>query len=349
MSKRAIFDRNNVLVVGGAGFIGSNLCAELVKTNKVICIDNFITGRVENIDRLLSNPYFKFLRHDLSQPIDLARFPDLEPFQVAFQGIQEIYTCASPVSEQHFDKFLPEILFANSFVVKNALDLAVQNKAKFLHVSSCDIYGDPLPDRKVFSESYWGFVNPVGVRTSFIEGKRFAEALVVTYSRRYGIEAKIARVFHPYGPGMSFDSGRLIPDMIRSAYNNEDVVIYGDGSEERNYCYITDVVDGFLKMMRSSEVGPVNVGNPEAISLRAIAEIIISVLQSTSKIITTDPLPGIPSQHAFPDIALARDRLSWFPVVRMEEGLQRTVKEMVANNVLQYNDFTKTQSGGIGR
>lgn len=339
MVKRAIFERKNVLVVGGAGFIGSHLCTELVRQSKVICVDNFTTGSEENIDHLLNNPYFRFIRHDMSAPLDFTKFSELESFQIEFQGIQEIYNCACPTSSKHFEKFYLETLLANSYVVKNALDIAVMHQAKFLHLSTSAVYGDPLDFQTSFSESYWGFVNPVGLRSCYNEGKRFAETFVSTYRRRYNVDAKIARLFNVYGPNMRSDSGRMIPDMIKQASENNDVVIYGDGTEQKSYCYVSDIVDGLLKFMQSQEMGPMNFGSTELFSIRFIAERIIQVLGSPSKFLYEPPLPAI-TRQVVPDISLAKNRLGWYPIVRLADGLSRTIQEMAAKKVLRFTDFT---------
>lgn len=342
--KKVIFDTKNVLVIGGAGFIGSNLCTELVKTCKVICVDNFSTGREENIDHLLYKPHFKFVKHDMSQPIDFSKLPGLESFEVAFQGIQEIYDAACPTSSKHFEDFFIDTLLANSYVVKNALDLAVKYKSHFMYLSTSSIYGNPLEHQTEFNEKYWGFVDPVGLRSCYNEGKRFAETMVSTYRRKYNLDAKIARIFNCYGPKMGFDSGRMIPDMIFSAHSNEDLLIHGDGTETKSYCYVDDIIDGLLKFMKSGELGPMNFGTTEKYSILAIAQKIITLANSKSKINYDAPLPGILKQ-ALPDATLAKTRLGWFPVVRLDEGLQRTLKEMIASKVLRYSDFTKNPSG----
>src|SRR3990167_767157 len=339
MAKKAIFERKNVLVIGGAGFIGSHLCTELVRQSKVICVDNFSTGSEENIDNLLNNPSFSFVRHDMSAPLDFRKFSELASFQIEFQGIQEVYNCACPTSSKHFEKFYLETLLANSYVVKNALDIAVAHQAKFLHLSTSAIYRDHLEHQTSFHEQYWGFVNPVGLRSCYNEGKRFAETLVSTYRRKYPIDAKIARLFNVYGPNMSPDSGRMIPDMIRQASENNDVIIYGDGTEQKSYCYISDIIDGLLKCIQSQEVGPINMGSTELYSIRFIAERIIQVLSSQSKIMHQPALPAI-TRQVVPDITLAKNRLGWYPVVRLEDGLSRTIKEMAARKVLRFTDFT---------
>lgn len=340
MAKRAIFDKKNVLVVGGAGFIGSHVCTELVKTSKVICVDNFSTGQEANIDALLANPNFRFIRHDMAQPLDLLQQTALDPFRVQFQGIQEIYNFACPTSEKDPEKFALQTLLANSYVVKNVLDIAVTSGAKLVHISTSAVYGDPLENQKVFPENYWGFVNPIGLRAPYSEGKRFAETMVAAYRKKYSLDFKIARLFHVYGPRMSFLSGFTIPDMVKAAADGVDVTIHGTGNEQRYYCYVSDAVDAILKLMQSNISGPVNIGNTEATTTRAIADLIIHTLNSSSKVLFADPLPDY-TEHAIPDITVARERLSWFPVVRLPQGIQRTVKEMVASQVLRYTDFTQ--------
>ncbi len=236
MAKQAIFDKKNVLVVGGAGFIGSYLCDELIKFDKVICLDNFISGRVQNIEHLLGNPNFIFINFDASQPLALAQFPELEKFQIQFQGVQEIYNLATPTNKHNFEQNVYATLLANSQVVRNTLELARQYHAKYLLASSSSVYGAPLAGQEVFAEDYWGYVDPIGPRSCYNEGKRFAESFVFSFAKQFGVDVRVARLFNTYGPRMAINSGRMIPDFVLAAAEGKEVLIYGDGSETNTYC-----------------------------------------------------------------------------------------------------------------
>ena len=338
MTTKAIFDRNNIIITGGAGFIGSYLCDELIKKNKVICIDNFISGREENIDHLLRNPYFEFIRHDISEPIDLEKLPELKVFKVEFQGIQEVYNLACPTSPKEYNKFPIETLVTNSHGTKNALEFAVKYEAKFLHLSTAAIYGEPTTKDKIFPEDYWGFVDPVGPRSCYNEGKRFAESMVFNYQQKYNLDAKIARVFNTFGPRMKLTDGRMIPDFIKAAINNEDIEIYGKGEETSTYLYITDVIEAIEKIMGSAETGPVNIGNPKEYKIIDIAKTIIQLTDSKSEIVFRDPIPYLAKQ-GIPDISTMKEKVGWFPVVELEEGLRKTIAYMRGSKVLSYRDI----------
>lgn len=326
MKTKPIFERKNVLVTGGAGFIGSHLCDELIKTAKVICIDNFLTGSEENINHLLKHPDFEFIQHDLSKPIDLERLPELKPFQIAFQGIQEIYHCACPTSPKDYNRFPIETLLANADATRLALELAVKYEAKLVHASSSSIYGEPL-QRSSYPESYWGFVDPVGPRSCYNEGKRFAESLAVNFRTKFSIDAKIARIFNTYGPRMKLTDGRMIPDFVNNAMQGKDVVVYGDANDTSTYCYISDMVEGLIRLMKSSTAGPINLGNPEVYRIEDVARKVIELVGSSSKVVFEKPLPYT-ARQGVPDIALAKEKLGWFPVVPLEEGLKRTIDFM---------------------
>lgn len=326
MVKQAIFEKKNALIIGGAGFIGSHLADELVKTKKVICIDNFSTGSEENIDHFLPNPDFEFIKHDMAKPIELEEKKEIEKFKVQFQGVQEIYNLACPTSPKEYNKVPIETLLANSLAVKNALDLAIKYKAKFLHVSSSAVYGEPLKDTP-FQESYWGFIDPVGPRSCYNEGKRFAESMVYHYGRKYKLDAKILRVFNTFGPRMRLGDGRMMPEFVMSAIKDKDIVIYGKGSPQSTFLYVSDLIEAIVRMMHSKERGPMNAGNPKSNLIKDIAEIIIKISKSKSKIVFADPLPYVAKQ-GLPDISLAQSKLGWFPVVPLEEGLEKTVEDM---------------------
>lgn len=335
MARKVIFDKKNVLVVGGAGFIGSHLCDELVKNSKVICIDDYSSGSVNNISHLLQHPNFVFLRHDITQPIDLESFPELELFQVKFQGIQELYYLAVPTFEIQFEKHMVATARANSVGVLNALEIAKKYSAKFLLGSTRSVYGDPLEEQHSFSEEYWGFVNPLDERACYNEGKRFAEALTMTYHFQEKLDTKIARIFNTYGPRMLLNSGRMIPDFVTQANQRQDVIIFGDGSTKDSYCYVDDMIQGLMALMQSPVNGAVNLGNPEEFQIIDIARKIIELVGSQSNIVFADEIAGL-VRYASPDISRAKRYLGWFPVTEIDAGLQATVADMLGSQTLSY-------------
>lgn len=335
MAQRAIFDKKNILVIGGAGFIGSHLCDELVKQSKVICIDNFVSSQVRNIEHLLGNPNFIFVNHDASVPFDLNQFPELEKFQIQFQGVQEVYNLAAPTAVSEFEQNVYNTLLANSACVRNSLDVARQYQSKYLFASSSAVYGDPLKGQELFAEEYWGFVDPVGPRSCYNEGKRFAESFVLSYAKQFNLEAKVARIFNTYGPRMAVNNGRMIPDFVVAAAEGRELVIYGDGSETNTYCYVTDVVDGILRSMNYGIQGPINLGSPERFKIITIAEKIIEFTESKSQIKFEQLLPFV-TKPGVADIRKAKQHLGWFPVVGLDEGLRKTVADMLGSRVLTY-------------
>jgi len=336
-TKKPIFEKKNVLITGGAGFIGSHLCDRLVKEDKVICIDNFITGNIDNINHLLQYPNFRFIKQDITEQFDLEQFEELRPFKVAFQGIQEIYNLACPTSPKDYNMYPIETLLANSLGTKNILDLAVKYEAKFIHLSTSAIYGEPLED-KPFPEDYWGFIDPIGPRSCYNEGKRFAESLIVGYRNVHNLEAKIARVFNTYGPRMKLTDGRMIPDFINQALKNEKIIIYGEKEGKATFCYISDIVDGVIKMMSSKELGPINLGSDREYKFFDIASKIKEITESSSNIVFEKPFPYLAKQGV-PDIRLAKERLGWFPVVPHEDGLQRTIEYMKGSKAMGIKDI----------
>jgi nucleoside-diphosphate-sugar epimerase len=321
---RPIFDRKNILITGGAGFIGSHLCDELVKEHKVICLDNFSTGQEDNINHLLRNPNFEFVKHDFSEPIDLEHEPGLKPFQVEFQGIQEIYHLASPASPKDYLKMPIETLMSNARATLHSLELAKKYQAHLVFTSSATIYGSPL-EQTPYPENYWGYVDPIGPHSALSEGKRFAESLVFHYRRINNIDAKIARLFKVYGTRMRIDDGRMIPEMIVSALNNQPIIVYGDQNETIAACYVSDIIEGLIRLMKSKELGPINLGTTEEHKLTDLAEIVKKVTESTSGIKFLPHDQGDFINHGTPNIRLAKEHLGWFPVVSLEEGLSRTV------------------------
>jgi len=331
---KVIFDKKNVLVTGGAGFIGSHLCDELLREAKVICVDNFSSGSETNIDHLLSNPNFIFINHDLSYPLDLEAIPEIKKFKVAFQGIQEVYHLACPMSTKHFVDNRLATLLANSYATKNALDIAVKYGAKFLHFSSSVVYGPRLEGNEKIKETYIGAVDPLSDRSSYDEGKRFSESLVANYRQIYNIDAKIIRVFRTYGPRMPLNDEQMIPDFIANALDGKDLVIFGNEDFSSSFCYVEDVIDGALKMMSSSLTGPVNIGSDEDVRISEIAKIIIEETAASSKI-TYGEQKIFMSELPLPDIFVAKNELAWMPVVTLKNGLKKTIFDLQAKRQMK--------------
>ncbi len=322
-------DRKNILITGGGGFIGSHLAESLVEDNNVIAVDNFITSQIENIQFLLEHPNFEFIKHDIINPIDLNKFPELKQFKVKALGVQEIYHLACPTSPKHFNKYPVETILANSYGTKNVLDLARGYGAKMLFTSTAAVYGYYRENAPI-REDYWGEVNPVGPRSSYDEGKRFSESLVMNYRHVYNIDAKIARVFKTYGPRMRLDDGRLIPDFIDSALNGRPLHIYGDEYLTATFCYVSDLVEGLIRLMHSDEPGPVNFGSDHAYRVADVARRITDLTQSKSEILFNEPLP-YPSEHGVPNINRAKEILGWFPLISLDDGIRKTVEFMKAH------------------
>lgn len=321
-----VFEKKNIVVTGGAGFLGSHLCDLLVLKHKVICIDDFSTGREENIHHLLSNPNFEFVRHDISEPLELETLRELRAFQVPFQGVQEIYHLASPASPKDYTRLSVETLAANALGTKHVLDMAKKFGAKILLMSSGAIYGQPRGDAP-FPETDWGYVDPIGVRSPYEEGKRYAEALTMAYHRRFQLETKIIRLFNTYGPRMRLNDGRLIPDLVQAALKNMPLTIHGGRKDTTSFLFITDALEGIVRMMQSHETGPMNLGNPELHTVTEVAEQIASISGARAEIRFETPFE-YGSQQAIPAVRQAREMLGWFPVVPLKEGLQRTVEYM---------------------
>jgi UDP-glucuronate decarboxylase len=334
MSKRAIFEKKNVLVVGGAGFIGSHLCDELIKTCKVICLDNFSTGNERNIDHLFAEPDFAFLRHDLSAPIDLENEQSLQKFKIQFQGIQEIYNLACPNSPKNFERNREATLLANSYVVKNCLELAKKYEAKLMHFSSSVVYGPRREDNPKIKEEDIGAVDFLSERACYDEGKRFAETFIHTYREIYGIDAKIVRTFRVYGPRMTLNDNQMIPDFIRDAIDNKNLVIYGDEDFTSSFCYVSDVIDAVLKMMETDYVGPINIGSDVDIKITALAQKIIKAVGSESKIVF-ERAHFFMTELCLPDITRASNEFGWLPVVTLDKGLEKTIDDLRASKGLK--------------
>ncbi len=334
MSRQIIFDKKNILVIGGAGFIGSHLCDELVKKHKVICVDNFSSGNEKNIDHLLADVNFRFIRHDISQPLDLEKFSELDDYKIKFQGIQEIYYLACPMSPKHFLDNRQGIILANSYGVINSLELVKKYQAKFLHFSSSVVYGPRRADNQKIKENDLGQVDILSDRSAYDEGMRFAETIVNNYAKIFKLEVKILRLFRIYGPRMKMDDGNLIPDMIASALDNEDLLIHGDSGFTSSLCYVSDCIDAAVKAMESNIDGPINIGSDVDTNLTDLAKKIIAITKSKSKIKYTDSILFLTSL-CLPDITKARNELGWMPIVPLDKGLDRTIYELRADKGLK--------------
>ncbi len=304
------------IVTGGAGFIGSHLCERLLGSgHEVICIDSFITGDRSNIEPFLDNEKFRLIEHDITQPLVSE---DLD-----FKGVKEIFNLACPASPIDYQKIPLETLWVSAAGTKNMLDLAVEIEARFLHTSTSEVYGDPLEHPQ--KESYWGNVNCLGPRSCYDEGKRFSESLVTNYEHEFGLSTKIVRIFNTYGPRMRAHDGRVIPNFITQALSGDSITVYGDGYQTRSFCYVDDMVDGIVAMMKKRDfAGPVNLGNPEEYSIKSLAEKIVELTGSKSKIEYKD-LPQDDPKVRRPDITLAREKLSFEPKVGFEGGLKKTI------------------------
>lgn len=336
MSKQVIFEKKNVLVAGGAGFIGSHLCDELLKDSKVICIDNFLTSNEGNIDHLLSNPDFVFINHDLSQPLELLALPDLKKFKLEFQGLQEIYNLACPMSPKDFIDNRLETIKANSILVSNLLEMALAFKAKFLHFSSSVVYG-PRSQANYYqkmTESDLGLFDHLSTRGSYDEGKRFAETIVVNYREVHQLDAKILRSFRIYGPRMELNDDQMIPDFINDALDGRDLRIFGDENFASSFCYIDDLIDGALKLMASDHQGPVNIGSDVDVNFTDLAMMVIKMTDSSASIKYEDSRLFM-KELALPDIQLAKEVLGWMPIVTLENGLKKTIFALKAQKRLR--------------
>ncbi len=326
-----IFEKKNVLVTGGAGFLGSQLCERLLREAKVICMDDLSNSSIQNIDHLLQYPDFEFIKYDINKSIDLDDFDELDKFKVKFQGIQEIYHLACPTSPKNFEELKLQSLWANSSAMISTLDLAVKHKAKYVFRSSSVVYGPAREEHKVFKESDEGVVDHLSPRGCYDEGKRFAETCVETYRQVYGLDLKIARLFPTYGPRMNLREGWLIPDFIIDALEGRDLVIYGDGDLEQTMCYVNDIVDGMIRLMSSDpDVRLVNFGHDQVFKINEIAQKVIQMTESSSGIVFDDPLVFF-NPSSVPDLTRAKEELGWIPLVRLEDGLQKTIDYTIAN------------------
>lgn len=301
-----------ILITGGAGFLGSHLCERLLQEgNDIICLDNFFTGDKNNIRHLLGAPNFELIRHDITNPI--------------YIEVDQIYNLACPASPVHYQYNPIKTIKTNVMGVINVLGIAKRTKAKILQASTSEIYGDPEVHPQ--NESYWGKVNPIGIRSCYDEGKRAAECLMMDYRRQNNVRTKIVRIFNTYGPRMAVNDGRVVSNFIIQALQNRNITVYGDGSHTRSFCYVDDMIDGFIKMMNSPDefYGPVNIGNPGEFTVLELAEKVIGLTKSSSKIEFL-PLPNDDPAQRRPDITLAREKLGWNPTINLEKGLIKTIE-----------------------
>lgn len=306
-----IHTRKRILITGGAGFIGSHLCKKLLENeHDILCVDNFYTGTKDNIIDLLDNPHFELVRHDVTFPY--------------YVEVDEIYNLACPASPIHYQLDPVQTTKTSVHGAINMLGLAKRVKAKIFQASTSEVYGDPQVHPQ--TEDYWGHVNPVGLRSCYDEGKRCAETLFFDYWRQHNLRIKVARIFNTYGPNMHPNDGRVVSNFIVQALNNEPITIYGDGSQSRSFCYVDDMVDVFIRLMDSPDdvTGPVNVGNPNEFTIKELAEKVIELTGSKSKL-TLKPLPSDDPIQRQPDISVAKEKLSWQPKTQLEEGLKKTI------------------------
>jgi UDP-glucuronate decarboxylase len=304
--------RNRVLVTGGAGFLGSHLCERLLsRGDEVICVDNYFTGARDNILHLLSNPHFEVIRHDICFPLYLE--------------VDEIFNLACPASPIHYQFDPVQTVKTSVHGAINVLGLAKRVKAKIFQASTSEVYGDPSVHPQ--PEEYWGNVNPIGPRACYDEGKRCAETLFFDYHRQYGVNIRVVRIFNTYGPRMNPQDGRVVSNFIVQALQDKPITIYGDGSQTRSFCYVDDLIEGFLKLMDApdSVTGPVNIGNPGEFTIRQLAEIVIEMTGSRSEIVQM-PLPQDDPLQRRPDITKARELLDWQPTIPLRQGLERTIE-----------------------
>lgn len=303
--------RKKILVTGGAGFLGSHLCERLLdEGNEVVCLDNYFTGQKQNVVHLLNNPYFELIRHDVIMPF--------------YIEVDEIYNLACPASPIHYQYNPIKTVKTSVMGAINMLGLAKRIRAKVLQASTSEVYGDPEVHPQV--ENYWGHVNPIGLRSCYDEGKRVAETLFVNYHLQNNVRIKIIRIFNTYGPRMHPNDGRVVSNFIMQALRGEDITIYGDGSQTRSFCYVDDLIDGMIRMMNTPDefTGPVNIGNPDEFTILQLAEAVIRLTGSTSKIVYQPLPPDDPTQRQ-PNISVAKKELGWQPAIKLEEGLTKTI------------------------
>lgn len=302
--------RYRILVTGGAGFLGSHLCERLVKEgHDVICLDNYFTGSKKNIEHLMDFRNFELMRHDITFPV--------------FLEIDQIYNLACPASPIHYQYNAVKTIKTSVMGAINVLGLAKRVKARVLQASTSEVYGDPTVHPQV--ESYWGNVNPIGLRSCYDEGKRVAETLFFDYHRMNNVDIRVMRIFNTYGPRMNPNDGRVVSNFIVQALNDKDITIYGDGNQTRSFCYVDDLIEGMVRFMNCNDfLGPVNIGNPSEFTIRELAEKIIRLTGSKAQIIKCQ-LPSDDPRQRQPDISLAREKLGWQPAIPLDEGLEKTI------------------------
>ena len=302
---------NRILITGGAGFLGSHLCDRLIKDgHDVLCVDNFFTGSKQNIAHLIGNPSFELMRHDVSYPLSVE--------------VDQIFNLACPASPIHYQLDPVQTTKTSVIGAINMLGLALRLKARVFQASTSEVYGDP--EQHPQQESYWGRVNPIGPRSCYDEGKRCAETLFFDYFRQHNLDIKVVRIFNTYGPRMHPNDGRVVSNFIVQALKSQDITMYGDGSQTRSFCYVDDLIEGFVRMMATEKgvTGPINLGNPGEFTMLELAEKVIQLTNSKSKLVFM-PLPTDDPKQRQPDITLAKENLGWKPKVNLEDGLKETI------------------------
>ena len=304
-------DRKRVLVTGGAGFLGSHLCDRLIaQGHDVLCVDNFFTGNKRNVEHLLKHPRFELMRHDVTFPL--------------YVEVDEIYNLACPASPVHYQHDPVQTTKTSVHGAINLLGLAKRTRAKIFQASTSEVYGDPKIHPQ--PESYWGHVNPIGIRSCYDEGKRCAETLFFDYHRQHKLKIKVVRIFNTYGPRMHPNDGRVVSNFIVQALKGEPITIYGEGQQTRSFCYVDDLVEGFLRLMATADhiTGPMNLGNPGEFTIRQLAELVIELTDAKSTLVHLPLPPDDPTQRR-PDITMAQRELGWAPTVQLQEGLLKTI------------------------
>ncbi len=303
--------RLRILVTGGAGFIGSHLCERLLREgHEVVCLDNFFTGSKENVKHLMDDYRFELLRHDIIHPV--------------YVEVDRIYNLACPASPVHYQYNAIKTIKTNVMGAINVLGLAKRVKARVLQASTSEVYGDPTVHPQV--ETYWGNVNPIGIRSCYDEGKRVAETLFFNYHRMNGVDIRVMRIFNTYGPRMAPNDGRVVSNFIMQALKGEDITVFGDGLQTRSFCYVDDCIEGMIRLMENTDYpGPVNIGNPAEFTVRELAEKVIAMTGSKSRIVSA-PLPSDDPRQRRPDITVAWEKLRWKPTIDLETGLRKTIE-----------------------
>ena len=306
--------KGRVLITGGAGFLGSHLCDHYIDDFEVVAVDNMVTGSEDNIEHLSSNSNFTFVDHDITMPL---------PDEVTEKKYDIILNMACPASPPHYQRLALETLEVGAVGVKNIIELALRDNACFFHASTSEVYGDPEVHPQ--TEEYWGSVNSYGPRSMYDESKRFAESLIYSYREKKGLNSVIGRIFNTYGPRMDKFDGRVVSNFINQAIDGEDLTVFGDGTQTRSFCYVSDLVNVIALLVESEEEGPINIGNPNEFTMLELAEVVRKVTKSDSKVVHKE-LPGDDPKKRQPDITKARERLGWEPKVQLKEGLVKTAE-----------------------